>query len=260
MADRDILKSSFAVTQECLTPEQLETLAEGKGIHPHLAACPRCQAELAMLKSFESGSPLPDEGAAVVWISSHLDRQLESIKNPSHTRARAATQNLEMQESTQESWLMRTFGIKGWRWPLPATAVAVAVIVGVILLRPPKEPDLQANAGGQPAIYRSQEIQLVSPVGDVPQIPRSLQWQPFPGAGSYRVVVMEVDNSPLWSAETREVTIEIPPSVRVKMLPGKPILWQVSAMDERGRILGSSQIQRFATPRQQSSQEPQPSH
>src|SRR5258708_24853696 len=129
MADRDILKSSFAVTQECLRPEQLETLAEGKGTHPHLAACPRCQAELAMLKSFESGSPLPDEGAAVAWISSHLDRQLESIKNPSHARARAATQNLE----TQESWLMRTFGIKGWRWALPATAVAGAVTFGLFL-------------------------------------------------------------------------------------------------------------------------------
>ena len=192
---------------------------------------------------------------AVAWISSHLDRQLESIKNPSRARARAATQNLE----TQDSWLTRTFGIKGWRWALPATAVAVAVIVGVILLRPPKEPDLQANAGGQPAIYRSQEIQLVSPVGDVPQIPRTLQWQPFPGAGSYKVMVMEVDNSPLWSAETKEATIEIPPGVRVKMLPGKPILWQVSAMDERGRILGSSQIQRFATPRRHSSQKPHPS-
>jgi hypothetical protein len=208
-----------------------------------------------MLKSFESGAPLPDEGAAVAWISSHLDRQLESIKNPSRSRARVATQNLE----TQDSWLTRTFGIKGWRWALPATAVAVAVIVGVILLRPPKEPDLQANAGGQPAIYRSQEIQVVSPVGDVPQIPRSLQWQPFSGAESYKVMVMEVDNSPLWSAETKEATIEIPPAVRVKMLPGKPILWQVSAMDERGQILGSSQIQRFASPRQHSSQNPQPS-
>jgi hypothetical protein len=137
--------------------------------------------------------------------------------------------------------------------------VAVAVIVGVILSRPPKEPDLQANAGGQPAIYRSQEIQVVSPVGDVPEIPRSLQWQPFSGAGSYKVMVMDVDNSPLWSAETKEATIEIPPGVRVKMLPGKPILWQVSAMDERGQILGSSQIQRFASPRQHSSQNPQPS-
>jgi hypothetical protein len=255
MADRDNFKSSLAATPECLTVAQLETLAEGKSSHPHLADCPRCQSELAMLKSFELGTPLPDEGAAVAWISSHLDRQLQSIKNPSRARTRATTHNL----ATQDSWLRRTFGIQGWRWAMPATAMAVAVIVGVILLRPPKEPDLQANAGGQPAIYRSQEIQVVSPVGDLQQIPRSLQWQPFPGAGSYKVAVMEIDNSALWSTETKGTTIDIPPSVRGKILPGKPILWQVSAMDEGGRILGSSQIQRFATTRHHSSQKPQPS-
>jgi hypothetical protein len=255
MADRDILKSSFAATPECLTPAQLETLAEGTKTHPHLAGCPRCQAELAMLKSFESGAPLPDEGAAVAWISSHLDRQLESIKNSSRVRARAATQNLE----TQDSWLARTFGLRAWRWALPATVVAAAVVVGVILLRPPKEPDLQANAGGQTTVYRSQEIQVVTPVGDVPQIPRTLQWQSFSGAQRYKVVVMEVDNSPLWSTETKETSLEIPASLHAKILPGKPILWQVTALDGQGRVLGTSQIQRFSTPREQSSQKPQPS-
>jgi hypothetical protein len=253
MADRDTLKSSFAATPECLTPAQLEMLMEGKNTHPHLAGCPRCQAELAMLKSFESGTPLPDEGAAVAWISSHLDRELDHIKNPSRARARAATKNVE----GQDSWLARTFGFRGWRWALPATVLAAAVVAGVILLRPPKEPDLQANAGGHPAIYRSQEIQVVGPVGDVPQVPHTLQWQTFSGAQLYKVVVMEVDNSPLWSAETKETSVEIPASLRAKMFPGKPILWQVTALDGQGRVLGTSQIQRFSTPREQSSQRPQ---
>jgi len=255
MADRDILKSSFAATPECLTPAQLETLADGKKTHPHLAGCPHCQAELAMLKSFESGTPLLDEGAAVAWISSQLDRQLENIKNPSRARARAATQNLE----TQDSWLARTFGLRGWRWALPAAAVAAAVVVGVILLRPPKEPDLQANAGGHTTVYRSQEIPVVGPIGEVSQVPRTLQWQAFPGTQLYKVVVMEVDNSPLWSAETKETSVEVPASLRAKILPGKPILWQVTAVDGQGRVLGTSQIQRFSTPREQSSQKPQPS-
>ena len=251
MADRDILKSSFVVTPECLTPAQLETLADGKKTHPHLAGCPRCQAELAMLKSFESVTPLRDEGAAVAWISSHLDRQLESIKNPSRTRG--AVQNREV----GDSWLAWTLGIRGWRWALPATVVAAAVVVGVILLRPPKEPDLQANAGRHPAVYRSQEIQVVSPVGDVQQVPRRLQWQAFPGTELYKVGVMEVDNSPLWSAETKETSVEIPASLRAKMLPGKPILWQVTAVDAQGRVLGTSQIQRFSSPREHSSEKPQ---
>jgi hypothetical protein len=254
MAHRDVLKSTFAATPECLSPEQLEALLDGKQSHSHLTNCPRCQAELALLKTFESGSPLPDEGAAVAWISSHLDRQLDSIKNPS--RVRAATQNLE----TEGSWLARNLGIigiKGWRWALPATVLVAAVVVGVTLLRPPKEPDLQANAGGHPAVYRSQEIQVVGPVGDLQQVPRRLQWQAFPGAQLYKVGVMEVDNSSLWKAETKETSVEIPASLRVKMLPGKPILWQVTAVDAQGRVLGTSQIQRFSSPREHSSEKPQ---
>lgn len=255
MSDRDILKSTLTATPECLAPEQLEALVDGKKTHPHLAGCPRCQAELAMLKSFEAGTPLPDEGAAVAWIGSHLDRQLENIKNPSRRASRTAVQNFE----PQGSWLARIFGLGGWRWALPATALAAAAIVAAVLLQSPKEPDLQANAGRQTPIYRSQELQVVSPVGDVQQVPKELQWQAFPGTGTYKVVVMEVDNTQLWSAETRETSVEVPASIRVKMLPGKPILWQVTAFDGQGRVLGTSQIQRFATPREHSSEKPQSS-
>jgi len=254
MSDRDILKATFAATAECLAPEQLEALVDGKETHPHLANCPRCQAELAMLKSFESGSPLPDEGAAVAWISSQLDRQLDSIKHPVRSRARAAAQILEPQ-----SWLSRIFGQGAWRWAVPATALVAAAIMAAIFLQPPQEPSLQANAGRQPAIYRSQEIQVVSPVGDVQQVPSELQWRAFPGTGVYKVVVMEVDNSQLWSAETNESSVKIPASIRARMLPGKPILWQVTAVDEQGRVLGTSQIQRFASPREHSSEKSQPS-
>lgn len=245
MADRDILKQSFAVTQQCLTPEQLEPLLAGKQTHPHLAACPRCQAELALLKTFESATVLPDEGAAVGWISSHLGRQRENIKSPSRTRSAA--------EGAQGSWWDRTFRLGAWRWALPATAAVAAILVGMMVLRPPKEPDLQARLGGQRAIYRSQEVQIVAPAGDLQQVPRTLQWQPFPETGIYRVVMMEVDHSPLWSGETSEASIEIPASVRAKMLPGKPILWQVTALDGHKRFLASSQIQRLVSPRENSS-------
>src|SRR5258705_13587234 len=98
MADRDNLKASFAATPECLTLAQLETLAEGKSSHPHLAACPRCQGELAMLKSFELGTPLPDEGAGGGRSSSHFDRQPENLKNDSPALARAGAQNVETEE------------------------------------------------------------------------------------------------------------------------------------------------------------------
>jgi hypothetical protein len=128
-----------------------------------------------------------------------------------------------------------------------------------MLLRAPKEPELQANAGGQPAIYRSQEVELVRPVGDLQQPPSTLQWQAFPGAGSYQVTIMEIDHSPLWTGNTKETSIEIPAPVRAKMLPGKPILWQVTAADEHGRVVASSQMQRFVSQRKNSSKKTQSS-
>lgn len=246
MSDRDILKSALSVTPECLPPEQLEALLDGKRSHPHLAQCSRCQAELALLKSFESGTPLPDEGAAVAWIGSHLDRQLETIKDPSRLRAgRLAVRTFE----PRGSWLGKIFGLGGMRWVLPATAMAAVAIVAVILMRPAKEPELQANAG-QTTVFRSQELQLVSPVGDVQQVPQELRWQAFSGSDLYRVAVMEVDHSSLWNSETKETSVAIPVAVRAKMLPGKPILWQVTALDGQGRVLVTSQVQRFASPRE----------
>jgi hypothetical protein len=253
MSDRDTLKSAVASTPECLTPEQLESLLDGKHSNPHLAQCPHCQAELAMLKSFETGAPLPDEGAAVAWISSHLDRQLENIKNPSRGRfTRPATQGLE----PQGSWLAKMFGFEGMRWVLPVAAVAAVAIAGAVLLRSPKAPDLQANAGGQSPIYRSQEVQVLDPVGNVQQVPRQLRWQVFSGAVAYKVVVMEIDGSQLWAVETKDTSVDIPVSVRKQMLPGKPILWQVTALDPQSRVQASSQVQKFVSPSDHSPKDP----
>lgn len=248
MSDRDILKSSFTATPECLAPEQLESLLDGKNSHPHLATCPRCQAELAMLKSFESAAPLPGEGAAVAWISSQLDRQLDTIKHPVRSRARAAVQSLEPQ-----SWMNRIFG-GGFRWALPVAAVAAIAIVSALLLQSPKAPQLQANAGGNNMVYRSQEVVVVGPVGELQKTPQQLEWQAFSGAATYKVVVMEIDQTPLWTSDVKELSTPIPAAVRAKMLPGKPILWQVTALDGQGQTLATSQMERFSTAREHSSQ------
>jgi hypothetical protein len=141
----------------------------------------------------------------------------------------------------------------GMRWALPAAAVVVIAIAGFITLRSSKEPDLQANNLGQPTIYRSQEVELVSPVGEVEQIPTELRWQAFAGTESYEVVLMEVDDSPLWEDKTTQTRVAIPAGVRVKILPGKPILWRVTALGAQSRVLGTSQTQRFVSPSSHSS-------
>jgi hypothetical protein len=234
MLDRQALNSALKPTADCLSPEQLEKLASGQTQStPHLAACPRCQAELAMLKSFESATQLPDEGAAVAWISSQLERRLQQIKNPARSS-----------EAKSVSWLVRVFTGGRIRLAIPLAAV-IAIAAVIVLLRPAKEPPLQAQLEQGQAIMRSQEIETLRPSGESAQAPRALEWKAFPGAAKYKVEVMEVDRFPIWETQTNDNSVTIPDSVRTRMLPAKPILWRVTASDPQGRVIATSQVQRF---------------
>ncbi len=245
MSNRSILNTALAAKPGCLSLQELERLAEGRAPgHPHLADCPRCQAELAMLKAFESSTPLPYEGAAVAWISSHLGRRFDQIKNPSseHRGAQAGA-------GSPTGWFARLFGTGNARWLVPVAAILVVAVASSVLLRPARQPDLRADAGSGPAVYRSQEVEVVALAGELPQAPKTLQWKRFAGAANYKVSVMEVDHEALWAAETNDISITIPGPTRGKMLPGKPVLWQVTAFDGQGRVLAVSQVQRFSVGR-----------
>jgi hypothetical protein len=246
MTDHELLRSTLARGSECLSVEQLETLVSSdKTAHPHLAQCPRCQAELALLKSFMASEPLPDEGASVAWISAHLERQRESIQKPARGHLPVgAGLKIDM------GWFANLFRWPTMGWAVPLTVAAAAiVVVSVFQLRPSKAPELQADLGRQPAIYRSQEVQLVSPIGQVGEVPQKLQWQAFEGAITYKVTMMEVDYSEVWSSQTSANSISIPAAVRAKILPGKPILWQITAFNREGQALATSQVQKFFSPR-----------
>lgn len=243
MINRSTLKAALTAKTDCLSPEELERLlADPLVKHPHLAACPRCQSELAMLKEFEDSAPLPNEGAAVTWISSEMDRRLGQIKKGSAVHARRST-------SGPASWLSRLFGNGGVRWLIPVTAIMLAAVIGMILFRSSKQPELRADLGSNPTIYRSQQVDLVAPIGELPSAPKELQWRAFANTTKYKVEVMEVDHAVLWSAESNYISLTIPNAARAKMLPGKPLLWQVAALDGQGRTLAVSQVQRFSVSR-----------
>lgn len=241
--DRQLLKSALSASPDCLSIEQLEVFTGSDAqLPPHLANCARCQAELEMLKAFESSAPLPQEGAAVAWISSQLERNRDQIR---------ATGSVA--RKVEHWWIAWLFQPGKMRFAIPALAVTAALIVGVVFLRSPKEPELRADAGNNPAVYRSQEVQLVSPIGDIEQLPTEFKWNPYPGASSYKLNVMEIDHVSIWNGKNSDTNLTIPASLRAKMLPGKPFLWQVSALDPSGRVLASSQVQKFVAPRGPSS-------
>jgi hypothetical protein len=242
MIKRSNLNDALKAKPDCLALEQLERLAQDSAPNdPHLAGCSRCQTELALLKSFESNEPLPDEGAAVAWISTRLERNLGQIKGYRSWR--------EARNSKEEgSWFSRLFGGRTSRWLVPVSAALVLAIAAVALMQIHRsgEPQLSADAGNAPAVYRSQEVEAVGPVGVLNEAPQQLQWKAFPGAVRYKISIMEVDEVPLWSAEISDVLLTIPSAIRGKMLPGKPLLWQVAALGSGGQVLASSQVQRFS--------------
>jgi hypothetical protein len=214
MLNRSNVREALQYKPECLSIEELESLLDGSKSHPHLETCPRCRAELAMLRSFESDVPVPGEGRA----------------------------------ANKTSWLTQLVAGRG-RWLVPATALVVMVVVGYAVLHRPQEPDLRASSGNGPVVYRTQELQVIEPVGEVPSGPETLRWQAFPGASGYQVSVMEIDQTILWHAQTHDQSLTIPVAVRDKMLPGKPLLWRVEAVDSQGRVVASSQVQRFSVQR-----------
>jgi hypothetical protein len=239
MSDRELFKAALNATPDCLSLQQLEELASGRTqAPPHLLQCPRCQSELAMLKSFESSTPLPGEGAAVAWISSQLDRQLDQIKSHSGVAGRRS-------RATSSSWFAHLFGQRRITFAILATACALIAVTSVVLLRSSKEPELSASMGNDTNVYRSAQIQTISPLGDITAVPKTLAWQAFPGSSSYKVVLMEVDKSVLWSAETKDTSVTLPDGARARIVNSKPILWQVTAVGASGNVLAASSTQRF---------------
>jgi hypothetical protein len=244
MIDRTKIKSALAAKPDCLSMQELERLAAaGSQNNPHLIACAHCQAELAMLKTFTSAAPLADEGAAVAWINNQLQQRLDQIRGGQGTVTDAPSwRNLI-------AWKSRLIGTASLRWLVPVSAVLLIVVSSFVLLRARKEPELRADAGAGPAVYRSQEVQVTGPSGMLAKAPATLQWKNVARAARYRVAMMEVDQVPFWESTSNYDSLTIPIEIRNRILPGKPISWRVTALDADGRVLAVSQLQQFSVER-----------
>jgi hypothetical protein len=125
---------------------------------------------------------------------------------------------------------------------LAAATLAAAVSIG---LREGRAPELGQPSPAGSAVLRSAGITTLSPAGDLDAAPDELRWQPQTGAAWYSIQVMEVDHAELWRAETRDASIALPPALRARIVPGKPLLWEVVAKDAAGRAVAWSEKQRF---------------
>src|SRR5207253_725687 len=79
-------------------------------------------------------------------------------------------------------------------------------------------PALAPGAATGPEVFRSEEVILESPAGDLATAPKQLRWFAAPAAHSYSVELMEVDRTMVFSAESREPKLALPASVRARVV------------------------------------------
>jgi hypothetical protein len=213
----------FGPTPECLTVEQLAGAQSNQAAMRHLAECSYCRNELALLESFTTAEPSMMEAPAVEWIATEVRRRVVE-----QTREKSVWERLTR-------WLPSG----GPRW-VPAGAFAAIVLLigsGVYLLR-------QERPESSETVWRSASVAVIRPVGDLTAAPADFAWQGVSGARSYRVRLLEVDRTEVWSADTEARQIAIPPGIAVQLQPGRTFLWQVVAQGPAGPI-AESNLQSF---------------
>lgn len=234
MADKatntQIWQDAVSAGKDCLSIEALESVEVGSADPKaqHVASCPHCQTELAMLRSFEAAAPAEDEGAAAAWIAAKLQR---------------AQQGRPVAQPKGQLLSWRSF----FKVPYMAAAAAliIAIAVGVSMYDRGTGPGpINGNIGiGN---FRTGSIRLISPAGNLTQVPEQFQWEAFDGAANYTVEIMEVDNHVAWSGQTSQTSLAAVSEVKaLASIPHKPLLWKVTARDASGRVLAESSAQRF---------------
>lgn len=218
---QEFWKKALTAQPECLSPDHFSSGLSTEQ-ERHLASCPRCQAEQALWVSFVEGMPAGEEAGAVRWVAAETERRL----NPKPAAAKPWF-----------AWL----GSRTWAAGLAAAVVVIAVgyyasMPGVAPI--PKGPGITDT-------YRSGSVQVVAPKGDLAAAPAQLVWEPVAGAASYHVSILEVDGKELWSGDSAAASVELPSAVRAKLVPGKGVMWKVTAKNATGGVVAESGSEAF---------------
>jgi len=243
-ADRPLWREALSPRDGCLTIEELDRWSDRRlpdrvKASAHIARCPRCQAELAMLKEFQSAATRPEEAEAVSWITTELERRSDQL-GPSS----ASTPLRPSRSGDSLRWWHRFVGPKPVRAALGFATLLALVAVG-LQFRSAPAPELSSDIGSGPWEMRSEELLGLSPTGELTRAPAELRWQATRGAARYRVTVMEVDRTELWKTDSSQTSASLPTTLLARIVPGKRLLWQVTALDSTGRTVATSQVESF---------------
>jgi hypothetical protein len=227
----DPWKPALDRTPECPGLEALAETPRPPEIEQHVEHCSHCRTELALLREFETAEPGPEELASVQWIESELRKR--------QTPAVAARPSV---------WER----LSGWFapgrqqvWVMAAATLMVLVAAGLYF-----RPDGTARPAAAPdrTVWRSGKFAAIGPVGEVSTSPREFRWEPVADATNYRLQLMEVDRTVIWTGESSAPDVAIPDAVRAQFLPGRSFEWQAIARNAAGEQLAATDLQTFHIP------------
>ncbi|HLY97508.1 MAG TPA: hypothetical protein VKT33_00430 [Candidatus Angelobacter sp.] len=221
-------QDAISAGDHCLSWDALRDIMDGGSSNTrnvqHLSGCVHCQAELAMLKSFERALPAENDQTAVDWIVARLQRKQG----------------------------IRTASVPFWRdWlsiPRIATAAALVTMAGLsfsLYISSRQERPLLHGSFSENLKMRSGDIRLAGPSGELDETPDTFRWEALPLAKSYSIQLLEVDGTILWSGMSAENSLIANPELKMKMHPGKMLLWKVTALDASGKPIAISSAERF---------------
>jgi hypothetical protein len=207
--------------------------AERRRLDEHADRCPACAAERDLARLFDAS---PEEAGV---SPQDLGFVVARLQETSPVRPAGGTGKVVPFPAA---------GARPRRMPAQAWKLAAAVVLllgGGLLFRlaNPGAPSLPAPEIGGPV--RGGELEAVSPVGDAAGIPVELRWNPRPGAASYRVRLLAVDDTVLWEATVPAPPARLPAEVQGKLQRAVSYLWSVEALDASGARLASSETVRF---------------
>ncbi len=216
-----------SATAECLPLEVLERMADNTSrdakAAAHLAGCAHCQTELAMLQNFEQSTPSADEGAAVAWIATQLERR----------------QNAPL---AQQKIVRVPFWRTMFRVPYLAGAAALAavLVLGVSLYHGNSDGPGRINPGLGNGQFRSGAIHLVSPIAEQDIAPTEFHWDAVQGADTYNLELKDVAGVTLGIGITKQNFLPVSADMKAIMVSGKPLKWKVTAFDATGKEIANS--------------------
>jgi hypothetical protein len=234
-AEQDIFRAALGPGKQCLSIEELQQLvsrpatasAERAG---HVKSCAYCQTELQLLQTFQAG----DADSA----SEEVQRVTEQLRQRSSAFR-------EQRPGPPVPWWRAMLAVP--RLAQASLAMAMILVVAGIVLQfhSTHRPSLnETNQTGQ-EVFRSGSFALLGPVGDLQERPGEIRWERVPQAARYRLRVLEVDQSEVWTAETTDDHIDLPSSVRAKIVPAKTLFCEVNAFDFSGNKIGETGLVRF---------------